>query len=71
MVGGIEAGLFERVNELLFPPVALRETLVNAFCHRGYARAGGAVSVTIYDDRLEIWNSGRLPLGIEVEDLKR
>jgi ATP-dependent DNA helicase RecG len=27
--------------------------------------------VAIYDDRLEIWSSGGLPSGIEVEDLKR
>ena len=71
VAGRIEAGLFERVDEPLFPPIALREALVNAFCHRDYAQAGGAVSVAIYDDRLEIWSSGGLPLGIEVEDLKR
>jgi ATP-dependent DNA helicase RecG len=27
--------------------------------------------VAIYDDRLEIWSSGELPLGMKVEDLKR
>jgi len=69
--GRIEAGLFERVDEPLFPPVALREALVNAFCHRDYAQAGGAVSLAIYDDRLEIWSSGGLPLGMKVEDLKQ
>ena len=71
VAGRVEAGLFERVDEPLFPPIALREALVNAFCHRDYAQAGGAVSVAIYDDRLEIWSSGGLPSGIEVEDLKR
>jgi len=71
VAGRVEAGLFERVDEPLFPPIALREALVNAFCHRDYAQAGGAVSVAIYDDRLEIWSSGALPSGIEVEDLKR
>lgn len=71
VAGRVEAGLFERVDEPLFPPIALREALVNAFCHRDYTQAGGAVSVAIYDDRLEIWSSGTLPSGIEVEDLKR
>ncbi len=71
VAGRIEAGLFERVDEPLFPPVALREALVNAFCHRDYAQAGGAVSLAIYDDRLEIWSSGGLPLGMKVEDLKQ
>jgi ATP-dependent DNA helicase RecG len=71
VAGRIEPVLFERVDEPLFPPIALREALVNAFCHRNYAQAGGAASVAIYDDRLEIWSSGELPLGMKVEDLKR
>lgn len=70
VAGRIEAGLFERVDEPLFPPVALREALVNALCHRDYTQAGGAVSLAIYDDRLEIWSSGELPFGMKVEDLK-
>ncbi|MEI9979926.1 MAG: ATP-binding protein [Edaphobacter sp.] len=71
VAGRIEAGLFERVDEPLFPPIALREALVNAFCHRDYAQAGGAVSLAIYDDRLEIWSSGGLPMGMRVEELKQ
>jgi ATP-dependent DNA helicase RecG len=71
VAGRIEPGLFERVDAPLFPPVALREALVNAFCHRDYAQAGGAVSLAIYDDRLEIWSSGELPFGMRVEDLKQ
>jgi ATP-dependent DNA helicase RecG len=59
------------VDRPLFPPVALREALVNAFCHRDYTQAGGSVSIAIYDDRLEIWSSGVLPFGLKVEDLKR
>lgn len=70
VAGRIEPGLFERVDEPLFPPVALREALVNAFCHRDYAQTGGAVSLAIYDDRLEIWSSGKLPFGVDVASLK-
>jgi len=70
IAGRIEAGIFERVDEPLFPPIALREALVNAFCHRDYAQNGGAVSLAIYDDRLEIWSSGGLPHGMSIEDLK-
>jgi ATP-dependent DNA helicase RecG len=61
--GRIEPGVFERVDEPLFPPVALREALVNAFCQRDYAQVGGAVSIGIYDDRLEVWSDGTLPSG--------
>ena len=71
VAGRIQPGLFERVDEPLFPVEALREALVNAFCHRDYSFAGGAVSLALYDDRLEIWSDGTLPRGISVEDLKR
>ncbi len=55
----------------LFPLLALREAVVNALCHRDYSIPGGAVSITIYDDRLEVWSAGTLPFGLQVEDLKR
>jgi ATP-dependent DNA helicase RecG len=71
VAGRIEPGLFERIDEPLFPLVALREALVNAICHREYTHAGGAISLAIYDDRLEVWSDGTLPFGLQVEDLKR
>ena len=48
----------------LYPPLALREELANAFCHRDYAIGGGSVGVAIYDDRLEITSSGSLHFGL-------
>ncbi len=71
VAGRVVPGLFEREDEPLFPLEALREALVNAFCHRDYSIAGGAVSLAIYDDRLEIWSDGTLPFGLKLEDLKR
>jgi ATP-dependent DNA helicase RecG len=71
VAGRIEPGVFERADSPLFPPVALREALVNAFCHRDYSIPGGSVSLAIYDDRLEIWSDGTLPFGLQIEDLKR
>jgi len=71
VAGRVIPGLFEREDEPLFPLEALREGLVNAFCHRDYAVTGGAVSLAIYDDRLEIWSDGTLPCGLRPEDLKR
>lgn len=70
VAGRVQPGLFERVDEPLFPLVALREALVNAVCHRDYSRPGGSVSLAIYDNRLEIWSDGTLPYDISVEDLK-
>lgn len=71
VAGRIVPGLFEREDEPLFPLEALREALVNAFCHRDYTITGGAVSLAIYDDRLEIWSDGTLPAGLSPADLKR
>ena len=69
--GRFESGRMERIDEPLFPPLALREALVNALCHRDYAIYGGAIYVAVYDDRVEIISSGSLPFGLTVDDLKR
>lgn len=71
VAGRIEAGTMERHDQPVYPPLALREALVNALCHRDYTIPGGAVNVAIFDDRLEIISSGLLPAGITVADLKR
>lgn len=54
-----------------YPILALREAVVNALIHRSYVEVGGAVSVAIYSDRLEVWNDGVLPFGQLPEELKR
>jgi ATP-dependent DNA helicase RecG len=69
--GKILPDALERQDEPLFPLVALREALVNALCHRTYDRAGGAISVALFDDRLEIWSDGTLPFDLRPEDLKK
>lgn len=69
--GSFESGNLRREDEPLYPILALREALVNAFCHRDYSIAGGAVSVAIFDDRLEVASTGTLPDGLTVDDLKR
>jgi ATP-dependent DNA helicase RecG len=69
VAGRVTPGLFERIDDPLYPPTALREALANAFCHRDYSIGGGSVSVAIYDDRLEITSSGTLHFGLTVEAL--
>jgi len=71
VAGRIVPALFEREDDPMYPPVALREALVNAFCHRDYAMPGGSVGIAIYDDRLEITSTGRLPFGLTPADLRR
>ena len=54
IAGRIEPGRFERIDEPLYPPLAVRESLANALCHRDYSIGGGSVGVAVYDDRLEV-----------------
>lgn len=70
VAGRIVPTLFERVDDPIYPPEALREALANAFCHRDYATFGGAVTVAIFDDRLEIASPGGLHFGLTPEDLR-
>jgi ATP-dependent DNA helicase RecG len=53
-----------------FPPVAVREALVNAVGHRDYSARGSAVEVRIYDDALEIESPGTLPGWVTVENIE-
>lgn len=58
-----------RVDTPAIPNKVLREVLVNALCHRDYSIVGGAISVAIYDDRVEVSSTGRLPSGINMANL--
>jgi ATP-dependent DNA helicase RecG len=71
VAGRVVPDLFERVDDPLYPPAALREALANALCHRDYSAGGGSVSLAIFDDRLEIASTGPLPFGQIVEELRR
>ncbi len=61
----------QREERPAFPEFAVREGLVNAFVHRDYAGFEGGISVGLYPNRLVIWNSGALPEGIRLGDLKK
>jgi ATP-dependent DNA helicase RecG len=71
IAGRIVPNLFERIDDPLYPPAALREAVANAICHRDYSFGGGAISIAIYDDRLEISSTGVLPFDLKPEDLLR
>ena len=68
IAGRIEPDRFERIDEPLYPPLAVRESLANALCHRDYA-GGGSVGVAVYDDRLEVTSPGSLHFGLTPEKL--
>lgn len=66
----IEPGKIERQEKWEYPPDAVREAITNAVCHRDYYSTSN-VQVRIFDDRIEVWNSGKLPEGWTVETLKQ
>lgn len=70
MKAWIESGKLQRQEKWLYPPKAIREALANALAHRDY-KSTGKLQVRIFDDRMEIWNPGKLPPGLTVEKLKR
>lgn len=69
IAGRFEQDRFDRIDEPLYPPLATREALANALCHRDYSTGSGSIGVAIYDDRLEVTSSGSLHFGLTPEQL--
>ncbi|MBU0567100.1 putative DNA binding domain-containing protein [bacterium] len=57
-----------REEQYELPYLAIREAVANAVAHRDY-RMPSHIDVAIFDDRVEVWSPGGLPLGIEMKDL--
>jgi ATP-dependent DNA helicase RecG len=53
-------GQSRRESKPDYPFKSLREGLINALAHRDYSSYSGSVSLGIYRDRIEIWNTGKL-----------
>lgn len=59
-----------RVNvDLELPKTAVIEAIVNAVCYREY-NSSASVQVMFFKGRLEVWNPGRLPIGMTEKDLE-
>jgi ATP-dependent DNA helicase RecG len=56
-----------RIETLEYPVSALREMLLNALIHRNYM--GAPTQIRVYDNKMQVWNHGRLPEGITLEEL--
>jgi len=52
-----------------YPLEALRETVINAVCHRDYMKSANT-QIKIHDDHILIWNPGKLSSGLTLEQLK-
>ena len=53
-----------------YPPIAVREALVNALVHADDSLRGSHIPVAIFAKRLEIQSPGMFPFGFTLEDLK-
>ena len=69
--GRVVPGKMIREDYPLYPPLATREALANAICHRDYTTPGGAVAIAMYDNHLEIINPGILHFDMTPEKLSR
>lgn len=58
----------QRIEKDEYPVAAVREVLLNALVHRDYMSS--FIQVRIYDDKLWVWNSGKLPENISLESLR-
>ncbi|HTI11032.1 MAG TPA: ATP-binding protein [Puia sp.] len=58
----------QRVEKLEYPEAALREAVLNAIVHKDYTST--TIQLSVYDDKLMLWNPGKLPDDIPLEKLK-
>jgi len=70
IAGFYQPDSFIRLDKPTLPVLAVREALINAICHRDY-QTSAAITMAIFDDRLEIWNPGALPKELRIEDLNK
>jgi ATP-dependent DNA helicase RecG len=52
-----------------YPYAAIREVILNAIAHRDYM--GAPIQISVYDDKITVWNEVSLPENMTIEDLKK
>ncbi len=57
----------QRIETLELPEEALREIIFNAIVHKDYT--GAPIQLSVYNDKLILWNEGRLPDDFTIETL--
>ena len=58
----------QRIDELPIPRDALREAILNALIHKDYS-SFTPIQISVYDDKVMIWNTAILPADWTVETL--
>jgi ATP-dependent DNA helicase RecG len=64
-------GVSKRETKPTYPFNSLREGLINAIVHRDYESYAGSISLSVYPNRIEIWNFGKLPNGLTTHKLEQ
>jgi len=59
-----------RYDRWEYPLRALEEVLTNSLAHRDYL-SNAEIQLSVYDDRIEVWNPGELPKPLTPQDLKK
>ncbi|MFA5719752.1 MAG: RNA-binding domain-containing protein [Acholeplasmataceae bacterium] len=59
----------QRDEYLDYPKRALREAIVNCYCHRNWTLSGD-IKIEFYDDRVLIFSPGSLPDGLTLNNIK-
>jgi ATP-dependent DNA helicase RecG len=59
-----------RIETFDYPKEAIREALLNAISHKDYS-SGFPIQISVYKDKLMIWNEGQLPENWTTEKLTR
>jgi ATP-dependent DNA helicase RecG len=58
----------QRLERLPVPEAALREAVINAIAHKDYG-AAIPIQISVYDDKLMLWNPGQLPMDWSLDRL--
>jgi ATP-dependent DNA helicase RecG len=58
-----------RIEQYPMPEPALREALINAIAHKDYS-SGNPIQISVYDNKVILWNEGQLPDDWTIEHLK-
>jgi ATP-dependent DNA helicase RecG len=62
---------FHRRDVWQYPLAAFREALLNELVHRNYFEMNVKIQIKIFDDYLWMYNPGKLPKPLKIEDLKK
>jgi ATP-dependent DNA helicase RecG len=68
LISPISYDSLQRIEQLEYPEEALREAVLNAIVHKDYTET--TIQLSVYEDRLLLWNPGQLSDGLTIEKLK-